>query len=1150
MPSKVMSVFLKPRNLRIVVFILAISTIIYALYHLYLFNSYEINPSPVVPTVDGENSLIVGSDYDIVQYNRTVVGSYPKSEISIDGGGNAIEQFDKSPVHSNTSAFPETCSVMHPFSPAIDSNVVFPTLGFEEDWIRSREYWNPTLEKRYVETKKSRDKLSLKVFVIPHSHNDPGWLKTFEGYFHSHTKNILDNAVDKLTEHRNMTFLWSEISFLSKWWNGAHPTRRQMFRKLVAERRLEIVTGGWVMTDEATVNLYSMIDQLVEGHQWVNIHLGVKPRHSWSIDPFGHGSTYPFLIRRAGFDGMVIQRIHYSWKKWFAENRAGDFEWVQRWDRDKENSIFCHNAPFDIYSIKHSCGPHPHICLNFDFRNISGEYGENYRVAVPITKGNVKSKAELLLEQYGKTASLFPHNVAMISLGDDFRFDKTQEWDQQYLNYMKLFEYINSNFELYGAEVKFGTLADYFKAVKERQSDFPSFSGDFFVYSDIFAEGRPSYWSGYYGTRPYWKKFYRETENSLRNAEILFTYAYNLARQSGRSLQLQLYTQEYGKLITARQSLALFAHHDATTGTSKVNTMDDYGLKLMRATQISQDIQMAATNTILFGRSNATSITTDYELSAFGDLPRKIPLKFTRGSDSKEIIQNVVLFNSLSWKRAQYVKVVVTTPYVQVIGPDGKMMISQLNPILDMSESLSVYLSSDIFELSFLAELPPLSIVTYKVKRTKLRSKHASIRSVVYCRNCSSPGNIFEIHRIQEGDIQLNNDRLQLLFDRQSGLLQRVTKSEEKLTIRTKLTFGGYSSIDFRSGAYLLMPDTRTEQKIPFPGLNSKVFIISGPIASELSVFHAPISLCTRIMQMGGPDLEEGIFVENKVDLGRHNAEVYMRIQTDLDTKGRSNKNDEYQPTFYTDQNGLGMEKRTKVGRIKIEGNYFPVNTMTFIQDEEKQVRLSVLVDRSHGFSSFEYGRLETLIERRTAYDDARGMGEGVTDNRPTVSNYVLLLERVHIEEKTNDYRNSLPTLRAQHFSHELIYQPSMFVYEQLIEAFKSLTVRNLFTQELPCDSHIINFRTISRINENLDLQFPTPKSLLILQKFAFNCKETERASCGSNFFYPDTFINYLRVSSLRKTDLTGVKHGKNFSQLHDIPAEPFDITGVQVIFT
>jgi len=80
--------------------------------------------------------------------------------------------------------------------------------------------------------------------VIPHSHNDPGWLKTFEQYYSLQTKHVLDNAVDKMTEFRNMSFLWSEISFLSKWWDDSHPRKRILLKNLVKEGRLEIVTGG------------------------------------------------------------------------------------------------------------------------------------------------------------------------------------------------------------------------------------------------------------------------------------------------------------------------------------------------------------------------------------------------------------------------------------------------------------------------------------------------------------------------------------------------------------------------------------------------------------------------------------------------------------------------------------------------------------------------------------------------------------------------------------------------------------------------------------------------------------------------------------------------------------------------------------------
>jgi hypothetical protein len=49
--------------------------------------------------------------------------------------------------------------------------------------------------------------------------------------------------VQKLTEFNEMTFVWTEISFLDLWWQQATEVQQAAFKKLVSEGRLDIMTG-------------------------------------------------------------------------------------------------------------------------------------------------------------------------------------------------------------------------------------------------------------------------------------------------------------------------------------------------------------------------------------------------------------------------------------------------------------------------------------------------------------------------------------------------------------------------------------------------------------------------------------------------------------------------------------------------------------------------------------------------------------------------------------------------------------------------------------------------------------------------------------------------------------------------------------------
>ncbi|KAK2365613.1 Glycosyl hydrolase family 38 protein [Trifolium repens] len=90
---------------------------------------------------------------------------------------------------------------------------------------------------------------------------------------------------------------------------------KETFIKLVQNGQLENVGGGWVMKDEANSHYYAMIEQIAEGNMWLNDAIGFVPRNNWAIDPFGYSSTMAYLLRRMGFDNMLIQRTHYELKK-------------------------------------------------------------------------------------------------------------------------------------------------------------------------------------------------------------------------------------------------------------------------------------------------------------------------------------------------------------------------------------------------------------------------------------------------------------------------------------------------------------------------------------------------------------------------------------------------------------------------------------------------------------------------------------------------------------------------------------------------------------------------------------------------------------------------------------------------------------------
>ena len=307
---------------------------------------------------------------------------------------------------------------------------MFPSLFFVTFFVLGSAF-----ECRFNGTAKDQEK--LQVHLVPHTHDDVGWLKTVDQYYYGYknyiqqacVRNILDSVISQLRENPSRRFIYVEIAFFERWWNEQSDAMRAEVKKLVQEKRLEFINAGWCMNDEAATHYNAIIDQMTYGLNFVEKTFGsdARPRIAWHIDPFGHSSEQASIFAQMSFDGFFFGRIDYADKSLRLKQRRMEMVWRGSRNLGQDSDIFT-GVLYNGYN------PPKGFCYDqfCDDSPIRDDPNNN--------DNNVKDTVERFVQTACEQASHYKTNHIILTMGSDFMYENANLW---YTNLDKLIKYVN-----------------------------------------------------------------------------------------------------------------------------------------------------------------------------------------------------------------------------------------------------------------------------------------------------------------------------------------------------------------------------------------------------------------------------------------------------------------------------------------------------------------------------------------------------------------------------------------------------------------------------------------------------------------------------------------------------------------------------------
>jgi len=782
----------------------------------------------------------------------------------------------------------------------------------------------------------------LNIHLIPHTHDDIGYIKTLDQYFYDGAKEIniegvqyiLDAIFPYLDNDRSKKFIYVEIGFFKRWWDEQNDATKSLVKRLLTSKQFQFINGGYCMNDEAAVYYEDSIDQMTLGHQFLLENFNVTPDIGWHIDPFGHASAQAALFAQMGFKAFFFARIDYQDQVNRMLKKGMEMVWIPDTSQGIENAIFSHVNYF------HYGSP-----FGFDF-DIVG-HDQPIRDNPDMEDYDVQDRAaqfvawfRLMQQGYKLTGHL------MHTIGGDFQFMAP---GMNFKNLDKLMRFIAKSPE-YNVNITFNTPSEYLDIIYSLNNTYPVNNYDFFPYADVIN----AYWTGYFTSRTAIKGLVRRQGKLLQAAKRLAT---QLVWQKSSSFVLKNWNQVDKALYQLEEAMAIAQHHDAVTGTERQAVAEDYKLRLA-----------LGENSLLKNFLNPffqERVQKDLGLSSLQFETCQLNTSATFCSVTYQNLNKgtpvlVAIYNS-GQSRSSVIRLKV---------PNGKVQVVQHQTGADLPTDVICSNSTDTTDcdLFFKDDFSSFGISYYYLKPSTI-SNQVSAQNFV-------PNTVYPINSNQS--ITTTTMSSYVLTFCQDSTHQSCS------TTQFNLKYNYYESYQTpngqQSGAYIFRPTDKTSSSsLPYATPQSASIYLG----KNLLQIHLNSPNIIADLRIYGGDLSQGVelqtFVNSiSVDDGQGKEVVLI-----VEVPSINNQNN-----FYTDSMGMEMQRRVLNYRPTwnlqvvqpISSNYYPIQSTIFIQDPKTDESFAVLPDRAQGGTSLYAGQIEVMLNRRMLNDDSRGVGEALNE--------------------------------------------------------------------------------------------------------------------------------------------------------------------------